>query len=610
MSQSMTVDVDLTDTERRIFRVALVIPVRSGKVSLYYPQWLPGNHGPRGTLDQVTALRFSAGGQNIPWRRDPVDVFRFDLVVPEGVQELQAQFVLATPQQAGTGQNSRVVASPQMLNLQWNQVVLYPADCDVSQMPISASVRLPKGWTQAGALRAESLGGEPASDFEHLRFETASLETLIDSPLFAAPVYASYDLTPEGSAPVHLHVFGDDAADVRASDAQIQLHRRMVRELLAIFGAPRYDHYEMLLHLSESISGIGLEHLRSAENSHSPAYFREWDSGVYTRDLLAHEMCHSWNGKYRRPARLWTPNYNTPMQGDLLWVYEGMTQFYGIIVTARAGLWTQEFARDELAMIAAMLDRKRAGRVWRSLEDTTAQPVITARRPLSWVSSQRTEDYYMESVLLWLDVDTKLREMTGGQRCLDDFSRLFLDAPATHGMSAVYEFDDVANALNAVAPFDWGSFLRERVTGTQQPLMQGIERAGYRLVYDDKPNLVTRDVEKIMRSADLSYSLGIVMSRDHVLTEVVWDSPAFDAGLTVNTALVAVNGRAINAEVLKNAVTRAKGDGKPIELLVKNGDRYRTVSIDYREGLQYPHLVLTPGSVDGLAAVLASRASS
>jgi predicted metalloprotease with PDZ domain len=523
--------------------------------------------------------------------------------VPAGASQLELHFQLATPQAAGTGQNARIVASPRLLNLQWNQVVLYPVGRVAMDVPVRASVRLPTGWRQASALAVEP----GVADAGLVRFETVPLEVLVDSPLFAGPNFASYDLAPAGGAPVRLNVFGDDSADVKATPEQVELHRTLVREVVSALGPPRFDRYDFLLSLSESISGIGIEHHRSSENSQPPSYFREWDSDIDGRDLLAHEMTHSWNGKYRRPARLWTPNYNTPMQGDLLWVYEGMTQYYGMILTARAGLWTPEFARDELAATAAAFDRKRPGRSWRSLEDTTAQPVVTPRRPLAWVSWQRTEDYYMESVLLWLDVDTKLRELSGGRRSLDDFAQSFFAAPADRGWVSTYEQADVVASLNRVAAFDWAGFLKQRVTGLDQPLLGGLERGGYRLVYDDKPNAVIQDVEKSARATDLSYSLGIVVSRENLLTEVVWEGPAFKAGLTANTTLVAVNGRAFSAELLKEAITRAKDNDKPIELLVRNQDHFRTVSIDYRGGLLYPHLVPIEGRADGLTAVLAPK---
>jgi predicted metalloprotease with PDZ domain len=327
------------------------------------------------------------------------------------------------------------------------------------------------------------------------------------------------------------------------------------------------------------------------------------------RDQLPHELAHSWNGKYRRPARLWTPHYNTPMQNDLLWVYEGMTQYYGLLLAARSGLWSPEFARDELALLAAVQDRRRPGREWRSMQDTTFMPIIAARRPLAWNTWQRAEDYYTEGALLWLDVDTRLREMTRGARSLDDFSRSFFAAQATEGWVSVYELPDVVRALNAVAPADWNTLLRERVTGTRQPVAAGLERAGYSLVYTDQPNKAVADIERSNRRTDLSYSLGMIVSRDNLLTEVVWGSPAFQAGLTVNTTLIAVNGRTPTPELLKDAVTRAARGGNLVELIVRNGDRFRTVRLDYRDGLRYPHLEPIAGRPDGLSPLLAPRAA-
>lgn len=602
-ARPMQLDVDLTDTSRRILKVRLVIPAQPGNLSLHYPQWIPGKHRVFGPIDQLTGLRFSAGGKDLAWRRDPADVYRFDLTVPAGASEVAAEFQVATPQVAGTGHNSRIVVSPLVANLQWEQVVFYPAGRNAMEIPVSATLLLPEGWRQAGALAASPVAGDP----HRLRFETVPLEILIDSPLFAGAHFASYDLTPAGGRPVRLNVFGDEAADIRASSQQVELHRKLVREVIAALGPPRYDRYEFLLGLTGTIGGIGLEHHRSSENTQPVEYFREPQSDVDGRDLLAHEMVHSWNGKYRRPARLWTPHYNTPMQGDLLWVYEGLTQYYGMILTARAGIWPEEFAREELAATLAAFDRKRPGRAWRSLEDTTAQPIIAARRPLSWVSAQRTEDYYMESVTLWLDVDTKLRELSGGARSLDDFSREFFAAPASRGWVSTYELADVVRSLNRVAAFDWAAFLRTRVTGLAQPLHEGFERAGYRLVFSDKPNAAIADLEKSGGNTDLSYSLGMVVSRENLISEVVWEGPAYKAGLTTNTTVVAVNGRAYSGALLKEAIRQAAAVGAPVELLVRNQDRFRTVSIDYRAGLQYPHLQRIEGRADGLQAVLAPR---
>jgi predicted metalloprotease with PDZ domain len=431
-----------------------------------------------------------------------------------------------------------------------------------------------------------------------------SLDSLVDSPLYAGLHLRQIDLTPAGGPTVRLNVVADEAADLAATDEQIAIHRALVREARAALGPPHYDHYDFLLALSDHFGGIGLEHLQSTETSHAPAYFRSWDEDVDARDLLAHEYTHSWNGKYRRPARLWTPHFNTPMQNDLLWVYEGMTQYYGMVLAARSGLWPQEFAREEFALTAAIIADRRPGRSWRSLQDTTYQPIITARRPLSWTSWQRSEDYYLESALLWLDVDTRLRQLSDGRKSLDDFARAFLAAPATQPGVSTYEIADVVKGLNAVAAYDWSGFLHDRVQGTGQPLTDGLERAGFRLTFNDKPNAVISDYEKADGLTDLTYSLGVMISRDAALTDVVWEGPAYKAGLTTQTTLVAVNGRAYSAAVLKDAITQSGKDGTPIALLVRNQDHFRTVSVNCPGGLRYPHLEPIAGGKDGLQPIL------
>jgi predicted metalloprotease with PDZ domain len=601
----IALQVDATDVQRRIYGVTETIPVRPGRLVLYYPQWLPGNHAPRGQVDQLAGLRFRAGDRQIPWRRDPLNVHAFELQVPSGVNQLVAEFQILTAQVTDASRTPRVVITPNLLGLQWNQVVLYPAGYLVRDIRVRASVQLPTGWKHATALPADQAGTSGAAS--RVSFAPVSLETLVDSPLYAGRHYRLIDLTPAGGRPVRLNVWAEEEADLAATDEQVVIHRALVREMLAVFGAPHYSQYDYLLVLSNRIGGIGLEHIQSSENSQSPGYFRSWDEDVDGRDLLAHEFTHSWNGKYRRPARNWTPHYNTPMQDELLWVYEGMTQYYGMILAARSGLWPQDFARDELAVAAAVYRDRRPGRVWRPLVDTTFQPITSARRTQPWNSWQRTEDYYTEGALIWLDVDTRLRELSNGSRSLDDFARAFFAAPANQGGISTYEFADIVQALNAIAPFDWGPFLRARVEGTNQPLTEGLERAGFRLEFSDKPNSVISDYEKAGSFTELSYSLGVSISRDAVLTDVLWDGIAFKAGLTTNTTVVAVNGRSYSAEILKAAIARSGRDGTPIELLVRNQDLYRTVTVTCPQGLRYPHLVPIEGRVDGLKALLAPR---
>jgi predicted metalloprotease with PDZ domain len=595
----ISLDVDVTDVQRRIIRVSEVLAVKPGRLTLLYPQWLPGNHAPRGPVDQLAGLVFEAGGQRLAWQRDPLDVYAFHVEVPAGVSRLQLQFQLATPQGSEGG---RVVFTPALMNLQWNQAVLYPAGHSVGNILVAARLRLPPGWKQASALPVEATG-------DVVQFAPVTLERLVDSPVFAGRYSGALDLAPGDAVAVRANLFAEAQADIVPTAPQLALLRTLVRETYAALGKPHFERYDFLLALSEQLGSIGLEHHRSTEITVPPGYFRNWDESVGRREVLGHEFVHAWNGKRRRPADLWVPNYNVPMQDSLLWVYEGMTQYYGFVLTARAGLETPEYAREKFANTAALYTAKRPGRSWRPLLDTTNQPVVSARRPQAWVSWQRAEDYYTEGALLWLGVDARLRQLTGGARGLDAFANAFFAAPADKGPVSTYRYADVVRTLNAVAPYDWQGFLDARVTQPDAPL-DGPALAGLTLVFDDKPNLVIKEGERERKNTDLGYGLGIVVSKDALLTEVVWDSPAFQAGLTVNTTLVAVNGRSYSSELLKEAVSRARSDNGPIELLVKNQDLYRTLAIDYRGGLRYPHLVPVAGATDHLAEIIRARTSA
>lgn len=589
--------VDVTDTAHALIRVHESIPAQAGPITLFYPQWLPGNHAPRGAIDQLAGLEFQALGRRLTWVRDPVDVYALHLDVPAGATALEVDFQVATPVAADRG---RVVFTPTLLNLQWIQALLYPAGYAASGISVEASVRLPAGWKSASALPASAEG-------DMLQYPTSSLEVLVDSPLFAGLYTSTLELAPGAAVPVRLNLFADSAGDLAASQAELGIHRSLVREAYAALGPPHYDHYDFLLALSEQLGGIGLEHHRSSENTLPPAYLRSWDEATGRHDLLAHEFTHAWNGKYRRPADLWTPNYNQPMQDSLLWVYEGMTEYYGLVLAARSGLWTPEFAREALADTAAVYSARRPGRSWRPLADTTNQPVMNARRPLSWVSWQRSEDYYSEAALLWLGVDARLRTLTGDARGLDAFAAGFLAAAADHGAVSTYHFDDLVQALEGVAHDDWRGFLEARVLAAGAPL-DGAQLAGLKLVYDDKPNAAIRDAEKERKTLDLGFGLGIVVGKEAVLGEVVWDSPAYQAGLAAGTTLVAVNGLAYTSDLLKDALLQAESAGTPLELLVRTADRFRTVKIDYRGGLRYPHFEHIAGQPDYLEQILKARA--
>ena len=599
MPGTIRLEVDATDLAHAIFSVRESVPVAGpGSMTLLYPKWLPGNHSPTGPIDKLAGLIITANGQRVEWRRDPVDVYAFHVDVPPGAASLDLAFQFLS---AVSTREGRIMMTPDMLSLQWNTVVLYPAGWFSRGITVAPSVTLPAGFTAATALTTAETRGDT------IRFAPTTLNTLVDSPLIAGRNFQRFDLDPGSPARVSLDVITDRPEDLAAKDDQIGAHKALVRQAYALFGSHHYDHYDFLFSLSDKLGGIGLEHHQSSEDGESPKYFLDWAKTPAGRDLLAHEFTHSWNGKFRRPADLWTPTFNVPMRDSLLWVYEGQTQYWGFVLAARAGLLTKQQTLDAIAATAAVYDH-RIGRTWRDLEDTTNDPIIALRRPLSWLSWQRSEDYYSEGQLIWLDADTLIRERTDGRRSLDDFAKAFFGVDDGSFVTHTYDFDDVVAALNAVAPYDWAGFLRARLTGhgPGAPL-DGITRGGYRLVYSEVESPYLESAETARKVTDFAFSLGMTVSREAMLTDVLWDGPAFKAGLTAGTQIVAVNGEAYTPDGLKDAVRASRGASGPITLLVRDKDAFRTVAIDYHDGLRYPHLEPIPGAKPRLDTILAAR---
>jgi predicted metalloprotease with PDZ domain len=463
---------------------------------------------------------------------------------------------------------------------------------------VEPTVTLPQDWKFAGALELAAQNGA------QVRFKPVNLEELIDSPLYAGKFFKRIDLDPGATVPVFLDMFADSADNFAATPAQIDAHRALVQQAYKMFGSHHYDHYDFLLALSDEFSFAGLEHHQSGENGVRTTYFSEWDKQqAWRSNLVTHEFTHSWDGKFRRPADQLIANFNVPMQDSLLWVYEGQTSYWGHVLGARSGMVEASQMREALAATAALYDY-RIGRRWRSLQDTTNDPIINQRKPLGWISWQRAEDYYSEGELIWLDADTKIRELSGDQRSLDDFARSFYGVKNGSHVPLTYTFNDVVAALNAVQPFDWARFLRERLDGhgPGAPL-DGVRRAGWRLAYGEQPTNYFKDVEAYRKVADFSYSIGLAINNEGLVVNVLWDSPAFNAGLSEGYTLLAVNGRAYKAEGLKTAITAAKSTHEPIELLLKKDDRYLTERIDYHEGLRYPRLERIETTPDRLETI-------
>ncbi|PCG08924.1 peptidase M61 [Sphingomonas ginsenosidimutans] len=586
--------VDATDTQRGILRVKETIPVpEAGHMVLLFPKWLPGAHSPRGEIEKLAGLVVTANGKRLDWTRDPVDVFAFHIDVPAGAKAIEANFQFLSATKSDQG---RIAVTPTMISLQPNSVSLYPAGYFTRQIPIQMTVTWPQGWTAAGAIPAKVAGATST-------YDTTNYEILVDSPILAGKYGKVWPLTDR----VNLNVFADTPDELAATPEQIAAHRRLVEQAVKTFGAQHYDRYEFLLSITDRLGGIGLEHHRSSENGVTPGYFTKWNDGPGRRNLLPHEFTHSWDGKFRRGADLWTPDFRTPMRDSLLWVYEGQTQFWGYVLQARSGLVSKQDTLDQLAAIAATYDSQPA-RAWRDLIDTTNDPVISARRPKGWTSWQRSEDYYNEGLLVWLDVDSLLREKSGGTKSIDDFARAFFGVRDGDWGELTYTFDDVAATLNAIVPWDWAVFLKQRLTEHAKGApLDGFTRNGYRLVYTDTPTPSSKAAEAAAKNTNLTWSGGLIANATGELTSVTWDSPAFAAGMTVADQIVAIDGDAWSADRLKAAITAAKGTKEPIQLTVKRGDSYRSVALDYHGGLRYPRLEKTGTGDSGLDRLLAAR---
>ena len=595
---TIKLEVDATNLTQRIFRVKQTIPAQPGPLTLLYPMWVPGGHTPRNAIDKIAGITFKANGQKLDWKRDPLDVAAFHIEVPAGATEIVAEFDYLTPT---TGSQGRVVMTPNMLNLQFLSAALYPAGHYTHRILFDPRVTYPAGWTAFTALHEDGRSGDTV-DYKDVPFDI-----LVDSPVYAGRYAKNIDLTPAGGkVPVKLGVVADAPKYLEAKPKQIEQHKAMVAQALKLYGAQHYDHYQFLFSLSEQMGGNGLEHQRSSENGVGTDYFTGWNEKTGFTDLLAHEYTHSWNGKYRRGKDLWTPNFNVPMQDSLLWVYEGQTQYWGNVLAARSGMRPLPASIDALALVAATYAENRPGLSWRNIQDTTNDPIIASRAPRAYRNYQMSEDYYTGGQMIWLEADALIRTRTGGKKSLDDFAKAFFGVnDGEWEQQNTYTFEDVVATLNGVMPYDWATFLRERLDG-KTGLTGGIEAAGWKLVFKDTPSAYAKANAR-WGGADFVYSLGLSLGKDGSIGDVRWDSPAFNAGIGTGATVVAVNDQAFSTDVLEEAV-KANTEGKaPIVLLVKEFDRYRTVKLDYRGGLRYPHLERIPGKPDLLTPILTAR---
>jgi predicted metalloprotease with PDZ domain len=601
------ISVDLRDAAKHVFHAKLSIPAKPGPLTLVYPKWIQGEHSPTGPILDLTGLKMSAGEKEVSWRRDDVDMFAFHLEVPAGASSLEVSLDYLSPADA-SNTREKPASTAQLAVLNWYTVILYPQGENTDDLTYIASLRLPAGWKFGTAL---PVAKESAGEVD---FAPAALTRLIDSPLVAGAFFRDIDLSP-GQKPQHIiHIAADGPGALEASPAEVQHMRQLVAETGALFGTRHYRRYDFLLTLSDILPPDGVEHNESSDNRVPELTFLDPDVRETQIDLLAHEYTHSWNGKYRRPAGLVAPDYQVPLKGELLWVYEGLTQYYGTMLTARSGWWTPEKLREDLAFTAAYLHDDRPGRTWRNLQDTAVAAQILYSAPLSGSAWRRSVDYYDEGTLIWLEADTIIRRESQGKKSLDDFCRAFHGGENKGPEVIPYTFDDIVTALNNVTPYDWRTFFRQRLDshGPGAPL-GGIENSGWKLVFTETLNEHGRSEEIVNQELDLEYSLGFDVhlpggdEGDRVL-DVIEGSPSAKAGMSPGLRIVAVNGRKWSPDFLRAAIQHAKNSKDPIVLLTSNGDYFQTFSIDYHGGERYPHLEAIAGKPDLLTDIAKMKA--
>jgi len=591
-----TLAVDATDAPRKVFHARLTIPATPGDLVLSYPKWIPGEHGPTGPVVDTAGIYFRANGQTLRWHRDPLDMYAYHVEVPQGVTAIDAWLDYLSPIETPGGFSAGSSATEKLAVLSWNWMVLYPQGRGSDDVGVKASLKLPENWQFGSALPVES--SAPGM----VGFNLASLTTLVDSPVLMGQYFKKLPLQTGQTPPHELDIAADSKAALQMVSAQEKAFDNLVAEAGALYGARHYRDYHFLLTLSDHVAHFGLEHHESNDSRVGEGYLTDplqWTGGA---TLLPHEYTHSWNGKFRRPAGLATKDYDAPMQGNMLWVYEGLTEYFGYVLTGRSGLVTPEQWREAFAEIA-MTYSHRPGRNWRPLEDTATAAQVLYGASEAFSNYRRSVDYYDEGALIWLEADTIIRARSGGKKSMDDFAHLFHGGKNSAPEVKTYTFDDVVSTLNQVQPYDWRGFLTDRVLkiAVQAPL-GGVENSGWKLVYTEKPNLVDKLREH--QVLDMTASLGLRLSKEGVVEDAIENGIAAKNGIGPGMKIMAVNERKFSPELMLAALREAQNSRLPLQLLVENTEYYKTVSLSYFEGPLYPHLVRDASKPDILGEII------
>ena len=580
---SITLAVDATEAPRKILHSRETISVHPGHLTLFYPKWIPGEHGPTGPVIDMAGLKITADGKPILWRRDLEEMFAIRCEVPPGVGRVDVSFDFILPPQT-EGFSSGASSTAQLLVLSWNQVVVYPVSARPDDITVTPSLTVPAGWKYISALTVKSESNGSVS------FAPVSLTMLIDSPLLTGTHLRRVDLTPPSGVPHFLDMISDNEAALDISPEEVGAYKHLVTEANALFGTHHYNHYDFLYTLSDQVAHFGLEHHQSSDDRVAERSLIDDDLRRTRAGLLPHEFVHSWNGKYRRPSGLATGNYSTPMKDDLLWVYEGLTEYLGAILTARSGLLSPEEFREDLALVAATMNN-RPGRTWRPLQDANDEAQLLYNTRSDWDSWRRDVDFYDEGYLIWLEADVKIRQLTNGNKSLDNFCKIFHGGKNYGPEVKPYTFEDVVAVMNEVAPYNWRAFFTTKLQSldARAPL-GGIEKSGWRLVYRDTMNEMQKSFEEAKKITDIRFSLGMLVDEEGIVRDVIPETPAFKAGLAPGMKLVAVNGRKYSKDIIRDALKLGKSSSLPLDLLAANGEFYRTYSVNYHGGERYPYL--------------------
>jgi predicted metalloprotease with PDZ domain len=590
--------VDASQAPQKILHAHMEIPVSAGALTLYYPEWLPGEHMPDGPIIEVAGLKFSGAGKTIPWRRDLVDMFSIHVDVPSGVITLIADFdfLLAAP---ATGFSAGASATNALDVLSWNQVLMYPKGFNIHDITFVPSLKLPAGWKYGTALPG------PKQNGDMIDFSPVQLNTLVDSPVLAGKYFREIKLTPGQDPPHYMDIAADSQAALAMSPETEAHFHQLVAEAGALFGPRHYRDYHFLLTLSDDVAHFGLEHHESSDDRTAERSLIDESELIAFAGLLPHEFTHSWNGKYRRPEGLATPDYQQPMKDDLLWVYEGLTEYLGsFVLTARSGLLTQQQTMDALAGLVATYELRPA-RDWRPLQDTADAAPFLYNATEDWSNWRRGTDFYEEGQLLWLDIDGTLRALTKNKKSMNDFCQIFYAGAPNVPALKTYRFEDVVAALNRLAPYDWTGFLRAHLDGvsTKTPI-EAVENNGWKLIYSEEPNEMEALESALARRTNLTFTVGMTVQDDGIVDDVIHGGPAYDAGIGPGMKIIAVNGKQYSPDEIKQAVAVSKGSTTPIQLIVANGAQFQTRSIDYHGGTRWPHLVRDTSHPDYLSEIL------